>query len=64
MCKARENLMNVTVAATQFACCSSSAANTDKAEAMVRTAAAQGAHIILLQELFEAEYEATSRVSL
>ena len=48
--------MNVTVAATQFACCSSSAANTDKAEAMVRAAAAQGAHIILLQELFEAEY--------
>jgi N-carbamoylputrescine amidase len=47
--------MNVKVAATQFACCSSSAANTDKAEAMVRTAAAQGAQIILLQELFEAE---------
>ena len=48
--------MNVKVAATQFACCSSSAANTDKAEALVRAAAGQGANIILLQELFEAEY--------
>lgn len=49
-------MMNVKVAATQFACSSSSAANTDKAEALVRAAAAQGADIILLQELFEAEY--------
>jgi N-carbamoylputrescine amidase len=48
--------MSVKVAATQFACCSSSAANTAKAEALVRAAAAQDAHIILLQELFEAEY--------
>jgi N-carbamoylputrescine amidase len=48
--------MNVTVAATQFACSSSSAANTDKAEALIRSAAAKGANIILIQELFEAEY--------
>ncbi|MGB0854449.1 MAG: N-carbamoylputrescine amidase [Pikeienuella sp.] len=46
----------VTVAATQFACGHDQAANADKAEALVRDAAAKGAQIILLQELFEAVY--------
>lgn len=46
----------VVVAATQFACVADPAANVAKAEAMVRRAAAQGAQIILLQELFETPY--------
>lgn len=46
----------VTVAATQFACSWDRAANVEKAEAMVRRAAADGARIILLQELFETPY--------
>lgn len=32
------------------------AANVDKAEALVRTAHARGAHVVLLQELFETPY--------
>jgi N-carbamoylputrescine amidase len=46
----------VTVAATQFACASDRASNLDKAESMVRRAAAKGAEIVLLQELFETPY--------
>jgi N-carbamoylputrescine amidase len=46
----------VTVAATQFACSEERAANVAKAETMVRRAAADGAQIILLQELFETPY--------
>ena len=46
----------VTVAATQFACSWDTQANIAKAEALVRRAAAGGAQIILLQELFEAPY--------
>ena len=46
----------VTVAATQMACSWNSAANIAKAEKLVRTAAAQGAQIILIQELFESPY--------
>lgn len=46
----------VTVAATQFACGLDQAANIDRAETLVRKAAAEGAQIILLQELFEAIY--------
>ena len=46
----------VTVAATQFACANDKASNLDKAEGMVRRAAAEGAGIVLLQELFEAPY--------
>lgn len=49
-------MTTVTVAATQMACSSDRAANVDKAEAVVRQAAAQGAQIILLQELFETPY--------
>jgi len=46
----------VTVAATQFAVSTDRATNVDKAEAMVRRAAAAGANIVLLQELFEGPY--------
>jgi N-carbamoylputrescine amidase len=46
----------VTVAATQFACTWDLAGNLDRAESLVRQAAAEGAQVILLQELFEAPY--------
>jgi N-carbamoylputrescine amidase len=49
-------MAQVTVAATQFACSDERAANVAKAETMVRRAAADGAQIILLQELFETPY--------
>ena len=42
----------VTVAATQFACSWDLPGNLAQAEAMVREAAAQGAGLVLLQELF------------
>ena len=46
----------VTVAATQMACSWDRAANIANAEKLVRQAAAEGAQIILLQELFETPY--------
>ncbi|MDF1790367.1 MAG: N-carbamoylputrescine amidase [Thalassobaculaceae bacterium] len=46
----------VTVAATQMACGGDAAANLDRAEALVRRAAGEGAQVILLQELFETLY--------
>lgn len=46
----------VTVAATQFACSWDLPANADRAEALVRQAAAQGAEVVLIQELFAAPY--------
>jgi N-carbamoylputrescine amidase len=49
-------MSQITVAATQFACQPNSAANIDKAETLVREAAARGAQIVLLQELFETPY--------
>ena len=49
-------MSQVTVAATQFACGWDVEANVAKAEQMVRRAAAQGANVILLQELFETPY--------
>ena len=49
-------MTTVTVAATQFACGADRTANLDKAEALVRRAAAQGANVILIQELFETPY--------
>ena len=49
-------MRQVTVAATQMACGADEAENIDRAEALVRQAAAQGAQIILLQELFESRY--------
>ncbi|WP_421709300.1 N-carbamoylputrescine amidase [Algihabitans sp.] len=46
----------ITVAATQMACSWDTAANLDKAEALVWEAAGRGAQVILLQELFETPY--------
>jgi N-carbamoylputrescine amidase len=49
-------MRNVIVAAAQMSCGELPAENLKKAERMVRTAAARGANIILLQELFETPY--------
>jgi N-carbamoylputrescine amidase len=49
-------MRHLTVAATQFACTWDLPANLDKAEALVRQAAAQGAKLILIQELFASPY--------
>ncbi|MBY6186747.1 N-carbamoylputrescine amidase [Marinobacter hydrocarbonoclasticus] len=46
----------VTVAATQMACDWNLPGNLDRAETLVRQAAADGAQVILLQELFETPY--------
>ena len=46
----------IAIAVTQFACSPDRAANADRAEAMVRRAAADGAQVILLPELFEGPY--------
>jgi N-carbamoylputrescine amidase len=46
----------LTVAATQFACSWDLPANLDRAEGLVREAAARGAQVILLQELFATPY--------
>jgi N-carbamoylputrescine amidase len=48
--------MKITVAATQFACSTDAAANLDSAERVTRAAAARGAQVVLLQELFETPY--------
>jgi N-carbamoylputrescine amidase len=44
------------VATTQFACSTDRATNIERAEVLVRRAAAAGANVILLQELFETPY--------
>ncbi|KFZ36737.1 carbon-nitrogen hydrolase [Shewanella mangrovi] len=49
-------MAKVTVAATQMACSWDIEANIKNAEKLVREAAAKGAQIILIQELFEAPY--------
>ena len=49
-------MRTVIVAATQMACGPDAAANLDRAEALVRQAAGQGAGLVLLQELFETPY--------
>jgi N-carbamoylputrescine amidase len=49
-------MRNVTVAATQMACGPNVAENIQRAEGLVRQAAAKGAKIILIQELFETPY--------
>ena len=49
-------MREVVFAATQFACGADRAANIDRAEALVREAAASGAQVILLQELFADPY--------
>lgn len=47
---------NLQVAASQFACTWDLPANADRAEMLVRAAAARGARLILLQELFATPY--------
>ena len=49
-------MRKITVAATQMACGTDAAANIARAEKLVREAAAKGAQIILIQELFESPY--------
>jgi len=49
-------MRKVTVAATQMSCSSDISQNLEKATALVLEAAAKGAQIILLQELFETPY--------
>ena len=49
-------MRKVTVAATQMSCSWDREENLKKAEKLVRQAAAEGANIILLQELFETPY--------
>ena len=49
-------MRNVSVAATQFACSWDLPLNADKAEDLIRAAAAKGAQVVLIQELFEAPY--------
>ncbi len=46
----------VKVAATQMSCTERAEDNIEKAERLVRQAAARGAQIILIQELFETLY--------
>ena len=49
-------MRNVTLAATQMACSDVVKENVAKGEKLVRAAAAKGANVILLQELFEGYY--------
>ena len=49
-------MRNVTVAATQMACTWDKDANVERAVGLVREAAARGANIIQIQELFETPY--------
>jgi len=49
-------MSQVTLAATQFACSLDRAVNLASAERVVRAAHAQGAQVVLLQELFESPY--------
>ncbi len=49
-------MRTVTVAATQMACDWDRAGNIARAERLVREANSRGAHVVLIQELFEAPY--------
>jgi N-carbamoylputrescine amidase len=49
-------MRKVTVAATQMACSWDREANVARAEKLIRAAAARGANIVLIQELFETPY--------
>ena len=49
-------MREVTLAATQMACTDVVADNVARAEGLVREAAAKGANVILIQELFEGLY--------
>lgn len=50
------SITSITVAATQFACTNDREQNLASAERLIRAAAAQGANIVLIQELFETPY--------
>ena len=50
------SMKHVTVAATQMSCSWDADENLNKAEKLIRDAAAQGAQVILIQELFETPY--------
>ena len=56
-------MRQVTIAATQMACGWDRDANVAEAEALVREAAARGANVVLLQELFETPYFCADRKS-
>jgi N-carbamoylputrescine amidase len=49
-------MRNVTLAATQMACGKDQTESLERAKKLIRQAAAQGANIILIQELFETPY--------
>ncbi len=49
-------MSKITVAATQMHCTWNQKDNVDRAEKLIRLAAAKGAQIILIQELFETPY--------
>lgn len=49
-------MREVTIAVTQFACSWDLGANADRAEALTRQAAADGAQVVLVQELFATPY--------
>ena len=49
-------MREVVIAATQMACSWDTDANVDRAEALVRKAAGQGANVVLIQELFQTPY--------
>lgn len=49
-------MRKVTIGVAQMACSLDAAANCDRAEALVRRAAAAGANVVLLQELFQGPY--------
>ena len=49
-------MRNVTFAASQFACSWDLPKNAEAAERAIRAAAARGAQVILVQELFETPY--------
>lgn len=54
--KEKQQVRNVRCAAVQMRCSRNVAENIEKAEALVRQAAAEGAQVILLPELFERQY--------
>lgn len=56
-------MAKLTVATTQMACSWNLARNLDQAERLVREAAARGAQVILLQELFATPISASSRTT-
>ena len=49
-------MKHVTLGITQFACSADAASNCDRAEKLARAAAAKGAQVILIQELFQTPY--------